>query len=98
MYAKLVNNSLRRPPKKVEYGDKTIFNPPDSVLVKLGYYPVAYTDMPTDAPSGQHYESSWTQTETEILQVWTLVDDPAEPAQEATMADLEAAVERGLTT
>lgn len=98
MYAKLVNNSLRRAPKKVTYGNMTIFNPPDNILSELGYYPVNYVDMPTDAPDGQHYESSWSQGDTEILQVWTLVDDPEEPTAETTIADLEEAVERGLTT
>lgn len=100
MYAKLINNTLHRAPKKVNYDGKTIFNPPADVLAALGYYPVTYTDMPTDAPEGQHYESSWYQGDTEIIQIWTLADDPEEPepVQETTLADLEAAVERGLTT
>lgn len=79
MYAKLVNGTLRSAPKNVDYNGKTIFNPPDDVLLDMGYLPVAYTDMPTDAPDGQHYESSWSQTDAEIVQVWELVDNPAEP-------------------
>lgn len=79
MYAKLISGTLGSAPKKVDYNGKTIFNPPVTVLQELGYLPVTYTDMPTDAPSGQHYESSWSQTDTEIMQVWTLVDDPSEP-------------------
>ena len=79
MYAKLVNGALRSAPKKVDYNGKTIFNPPDDVLLDMGYLPVAYTDMPTDAPDGQHYESSWSQNDAEIVQVWELVDNPAEP-------------------
>lgn len=79
MYAKLISGTLRSDPKKVDYNSKTIFNPPEDVLLDMGYLPVTYTDMPTDAPEGQHYESSWIQTDTEILQSWTLVDDPAEP-------------------
>lgn len=78
MYAKLISGTLRSAPKKVDYNGKTIFNPPESVLQELGYLPVTYTDMPTDAPDGKYYESSWNQTDTEIVQVWTLVDDPAE--------------------
>lgn len=101
MYAKLINNIPRRAPKKVVYDGKTIFNPPEDVLTALGYYPVTYTDMPTDAPEGQHYESSWYQGEEGILQTWSLVDDPEETTDTSTgitLADLEAAVERGLTT
>lgn len=101
MYAKLNNNRIVRSPNKVNYEGRTIFNPPEEVLTALGYYPVTYTDMPMDAPEGLHYEPSWYQGDTEIIQIWTLVDNPEEPeesASEITFADLEAAVERGLTT
>lgn len=82
MYAKLMSGTLRSAPKKVDYNGKTIFNPPEEILLDMGYLPVTYTDMPTDASNGQHYESRWEQTDTEIVQVWTLVDDAAEPEPE----------------
>lgn len=82
MYAKLINGTLRSATKKVDYNGKTIFNPPDDVLLDMGYLPVTYTDVPTDVPEGQHYESHWEQTDAEIMQVWTLVDNPAEPDPE----------------
>ena len=82
MYAKLMSGTLRSATKKVDYNGKTIFNPTEEILLELGYLPVTYTDMPTDAPDGQHYESSWSQTDVEIVQVWTLVDNPAEPEPE----------------
>lgn len=82
MYAKLINGTLRSSPKKVDYNGKTIFNPPEDVIQDMGYLPVAYTDIPTDAPNGQHYESRWEQTDTEIVQVWTLMDNPEEPEPE----------------
>lgn len=81
-YAKLVNGSLRASPKNVEHSGKIICNPKENILLDMGYLPVTYTDMPTDAPDGQHYESHWEQTDTEIVQVWTLVDNPAEPEPE----------------
>lgn len=62
--------------------EKTIFNPTEEILLDMGYLPVTYTDIPTDSPDGQHYESSWSQTDAEIVQVWTLVDDAAEPEPE----------------
>ena len=82
MYAKLINGTLRSATKKVNYNGNTILNPPDSVLLGMGYLPVTYTDMPSDAPIGQHYEPHWEQTDTEIVQVWTLVDNSAEPEPE----------------
>lgn len=82
MYAKLINGTLRSAQKKVDYNGKTIFNPPEEILLDMGYLPVTYTDMSTDASNGQHYESHWEQTDTEIVQVWTLVDNPAEPEPE----------------
>ena len=82
MYAKLINGTLRSAPKKVDYNGKTIFNPPEEILLGMGYMPVTYTDMPTDASNGQHYESRWEQTDTEIVQAWTLVDNTAEPEPE----------------
>lgn len=98
MYAKLINGTLRSAQKKVDYNGKVIFNPPDDILLDMGYFPVTYIDMPTDAPDGQHYESHWEQTDTEIVQVWTLVEDPVIPEPEPTMQDLIDAVKRGIAT
>lgn len=84
MYAKLQNGILRSAPKTVQWRNCTVNNPSDDKLVELGYKPVRYTDMPTDAESGKHYESSWEETETEITQVWNLMDDPVYPEPEPT--------------
>ena len=84
MYAKLQNGMLRSAPKTVTWNGCTVNNPSADKLVELGYKPVVYTDMPTDAETGKHYESSWTETETEIIQVWNLVDDPVYPEPEPT--------------
>ena len=84
MYAKLHNGMLRSAPKTVTWNGCTVNNPSAEKLMELGYKPVVYTDMPTDAETGKHYESSWTETETEITQVWNLVDDPVYPEPEPT--------------
>lgn len=76
MYAKLVNGTIRSAPKQVQYNGNTVINPSPDKLLELGYLPVVYTDMPMDAPEGQHYESHLEQTNAEITQVWVLVDDP----------------------
>lgn len=96
MYAKLINSTLKRAPNKVQYNGNTVFNPPDNILAELGYLPVTYTDMPTEIANGKHYESHWEQMETEIVQIWELVDDPVYPEPEPTINDLAEAVERGL--
>lgn len=84
MYAKLQNGMLRSAPKTVQWNGCTVNNPSDDKLVELGYKPVRYTDMPENIVEGKHYESSWEETETEIKQVWNLVDDPVYPEPEPT--------------
>lgn len=75
MYAKLENGFLRSAPKTITLDGKTINNPLPEELEELGYKPVVYTDMPDNTEEGKHWESSWTEEETEIKQVWTFVDD-----------------------
>lgn len=84
MYAKLQNGMLRSAPKTVTWNGCTVNNPSADKLVELGYKPVRYTDMPTENVEGKHYESTWEETETEITQVWNLVDDPVYPEPEPT--------------
>lgn len=84
MYAKLQNGMLRSAPKTVTWNGCTVNNPSAEKLMELGYKPVVYTDMPTDAETGKHYESSWEESDTEIIQMWNLVDDPVYPEPEPT--------------
>lgn len=51
MHAKLQNGLLRSAPKTVQWQGHTVNNPSADKLAELGYKPVVYTDMPTDAPS-----------------------------------------------
>lgn len=82
MYAELQNGFLRSAPKTIVLDGRTINNPLPEELEQLGYKPVLYTDMPTEVVEGKHWESGWTEEETEIKQVWTLVDDPVYPEPE----------------
>lgn len=50
MYAKLINNTLRRAPDKASCNGNTVFNPPPEILVNLGYLPVTYTVPPGNPP------------------------------------------------
>lgn len=84
MYAKLQNGMLRSAPKTVTWNGCTVNNPSADKLMELGYKPVVYTDMPTDAETGKHYESSLEESDTEIIQTWNLVDDHVYPEPEPT--------------
>lgn len=82
MHAKLSNGFLHSAPKTIVLDGRTINNPYDSELEQLGYKQVVYVDMPTEVAEGKHYESGWTETDNDIRQVWTLVDDPVYPEPE----------------
>ena len=98
MYAKLQNGMLRSAPKTVTWNGCTVNNPSADKLVELGYKPVVYTDMPIDVETGKHYESSWTETEAEIIQTWNLVDDPVYPEPEPTPEERLDKVEKRTDT
>lgn len=84
MYAKIVNNTPRYTsvPPWVTYNGKTIFNASDDILQELGYYKVQETEMPTDAPERQRYESHLEYADGAVKQLWSLVDDPVIPEPE----------------
>lgn len=79
MHAKLQNGFLRSAPKTIVLDGKTINNPLPEELEQIGYKPVVYTDMPKEVTEGKHWEYGWTEGETEIKQVWKLVEDPVYP-------------------
>lgn len=69
-YAKFENGMITFAPSKVVHGDYIVFNPTENILLELGYKPVRYTDQP-EPESGFFCVSSWEETETEIVQVWS---------------------------
>lgn len=84
MYTKLQKGFLHSAPKTIVLDGKTINNPLPEELEQIGYKPVVYVDMPEEVTEGKHYESSWTEGEMEIRQVWKLVDNPVYPEPEPT--------------
>ena len=70
MYGKLVNGELRGAPRPLKTADGDVFTNDPSIYLANGYKPIILTDSPSD---GKSYTSSWTETETEIIQVWTEV-------------------------
>lgn len=84
MHAKLKSGFLHSAPKTITLDGKTINNPLPEELEQLGYKQVVYTDTPIEVTEGKHWESEWEEGETEIKQVWKLVEDPVYPEPEPT--------------
>ena len=76
MLGKIIDGVLTYPPHRIVIDGMQIFNPTETQLVSAGYKPIVETDMPDDAPEGQHYEAQYTDEETQITQSWVLVDNP----------------------
>lgn len=76
IYAKLIEGGLIFAPNPIKVGDAYIGNPPGSVYEAEGYKPVRYTDPPTEPGEGYQWQESWSETDTEIVQGWELVELP----------------------
>lgn len=76
MLGKIIDGALTYPPHRIVLDGIQIFNPTETQLVSVGYKLIVETDMPDDAPEGQHYEAQYTDGETKITQNWVLVDNP----------------------
>ena len=77
MYGKLVNGELRGAPRPIRTENGDVFTNDPALLLHYGYKPIITAEYPSD---GKSYIDSWTETETEITQIWTEVqqsdDDP----------------------
>lgn len=68
MYGKLVNGELRGAPRPIRTENGDVFTNDPAIYHANGYKPIILTEYPSD---GKSYTDSWTETETEITQVWT---------------------------
>ena len=68
MYAKIENGELIGAPNPLKTEESYIFTNNAAIYLANGYKPIILTDSPSD---GKSYTSSWTETESEITQVWT---------------------------
>ena len=68
MYGKLIDGELRGAPRPIKTTDGDVFTNDPSIYLANGYKPIITAEYPSDEKS---YVSSWTETETEITQVWT---------------------------
>ena len=77
MYGKLIDGELRGAPRPIRTENGDVFTNDPAIYHANGYKPIILTEYPSD---GKSYVDSWTETETEITQVWTEVhqsdDDP----------------------
>lgn len=78
MLGKIIDGKLTYPPHRIVLDGMQIFNPTETQLISAGYKLIVETDMPDDAPDGQHYEAQYTDGETQITQSWVLVEDVEE--------------------
>ena len=72
IYGKLVDGELRGAPNPLKTEESYIFTNNAAIYLANGYKPIILTDCPSD---GKSYIGSWTETETEITQVWTEVGE-----------------------
>ena len=68
MYGKLVNGELRGAPRPIRTENGDVFTNDPALLLQYGYKPIIMAEYPSD---GGYYTDSWTETETEIKQMWT---------------------------
>jgi hypothetical protein len=73
IYGKLVDGELRGAPRPIKTADGDVFTNDPSIYLANGYKPIILTDCPSD---GKSYVGSWTETESEIKQIWTAVEPP----------------------
>ena len=85
IYGKLIDGELRGAPRPIKTADGYVFTNDPSIYLVNGYKPINLTDCPSD---GKSYVGSWTETESEITQVWT--EQPQ--TDEATPEQMEAAL------
>lgn len=76
MLGKIIDGVLTYPPHRIVLNEMQIFNPTETQLISAGYKPIIETDMPDDAPEGQHYEAQYADAGDTIMQSWVLVDNP----------------------
>lgn len=73
IYGKLVDGELRGAPRPIKTADGDVFTNDPALLLQYGYKPIIMAEYPSD---GGYYAESWTETESEIKQIWTAAEPP----------------------
>lgn len=75
-YAKLINQYPQFAPNPMLHDGLWYGNPPGEIYEAEGYKPVRYADPPTEPGEGYQWSETWSETESEIVQGWVLVEVP----------------------
>lgn len=75
-HAKLIDGNLSIAPNPIFHAGLWYGNPPGEIYEAEGYKPVRYTEPPTEPGEGYQWSETWSETETEIVQGWVLVEVP----------------------
>ena len=73
MFGKLVDGELRGAPRPLKTADGDVFTNDPAVYLANGYKPIITAEYPSD---GGYYTESWTETESQIKQIWTAAEPP----------------------
>ena len=63
----MVNGELRGAPRPIRTENGDVFTNNPSIYLANGYKPIILMEYPSD---GKSYIDSWTETESEITQIW----------------------------
>lgn len=75
-YAKLINGYPSYAPNPILHNGLWYGNPPSEIYEAEGYKPVRFTEPPTEPREGYQWSETWSETDTEIVQGWVLVEVP----------------------
>ena len=73
IYGKLVGGELRGAPRPIKTSEGDVFPNEPIWFWPYGYKPIITAEYPSD---GGYYTESWTETESEIKQIWTAAEPP----------------------
>lgn len=83
MYGKLINGELRGAPRPLKTRQGDVFTNNTAVYLENGYKEVVMTSYPQD---GKYYVSSWSENDTQIVQVWVETDPPEDISAEEALS------------
>lgn len=78
-YAKLIDGKPVYAPNPIRHNGLWYGNPTGEIYEAEGYKPVRFTDAP-ETDIGYTAVEGWTETETEIIQTWEIVEAEVDPA------------------
>ena len=73
IYGKLIGGALRGAPRPIRTENGDVFTNDPALLLHYGYKPIITAEYPSD---GGYYTESWTETESQIKQIWTAAEPP----------------------